>query len=85
MSSDLTLAKEFAIILFLPILVHLVADFQVHQLFGNAKGTWTISIFPLKIRFGKWGSFIWMFLNVAGIMWYATTLYGIELFLFFLN
>ena len=86
-STDLRLAKEFAIILFLPILVHLVCDFQITDLFRKKSkgGTWTISLFPVNIRLGRWGSVFWMFLNVGGIIYYAIALYGIEVFTFFLG
>ncbi|MHA1340726.1 MAG: hypothetical protein ACTSRZ_11405 [Promethearchaeota archaeon] len=70
-------ANIFGLILFLPILVHLICDFDLkHLKKKEIKGLWTISFFPLPIRLGKKTSFIWMLINVGAILYYAIKLYG---------
>ncbi len=81
--------QEFGLILFIPTLVHLLADFQVHLLLNDdnmdTTGSWRISMFPFKNLFSKRnsyrlspiGSIIWMVLNIITVLIYIIIVYDL--------
>lgn len=81
-------AKEFGLCLFIPVIVHLVADFRIKNLMNKSKkdtaGYWQISTYPFKLnkvkgkmtyRLGDKGSIIFMIINVIFVIAYTIVIY----------
>ena len=68
-------AKMFGLVLFLPILVHLIGDYKANDIFdeNEGQGSWKIMVhfFGQRQRFNKAGSVIWVTINNIGILSYA--------------
>ncbi|MFA5731608.1 MAG: hypothetical protein WC934_06350 [Acidithiobacillus sp.] len=66
-SSDSIKLNEFGLALFLPVLIHLLADYQVGHLIGlkGTSGTWLITLHPLdKIVEKIVNGYIWMYNHI---------------------
>jgi len=79
---NMELAQEFGLILFIPVMIHLIADFQVKKLLNEDKkdtaGTWQISLFPFRRkRLNPVLSYCWMFLNLISVVGYSLWTYSI--------
>ena len=70
-------AKEFGLILFLPVLIHLLGDFQIRKLLNEDKmdttGTWRIYLFGKRLS--PVLSYLWMIANVIAVAGYIYWIY----------
>jgi len=78
---NMELAQEFGLILFLPVLIHLIGDFRVKNILNDDKkdtaGTWQISLFPFKRkRLNPKMSVAWMILNLILVVGYGLWTYN---------
>ena len=74
------LAKEFGFCLFIPVVIHLFADFKIMHLVDEDKdGMWRMSIYPFKIkgssRLSKNASYILMLVNAVGVLIYSLIIF----------
>ena len=87
---DMLKANEFGLILFIPVIIHLIADFRVGHLLNknphDTAGTWQISTYPFKLnkikgkrtyRLGPKGSVWFMAINVIIVGIYIVWVYNI--------
>jgi hypothetical protein len=64
------ITKEFGILLFLPVVVHLIRDFWEDM----DAPEWSIKMYILPLDFGKKGTIVWTFVNVIGMAIYMAML-----------
>lgn len=74
------LAKEFGFCLFVPVVVHLFADFKImHLMDENKDGMWRYSTYPIKIkgsyRLSKKASYILMVINAVAVLVYSLIIF----------
>jgi hypothetical protein len=60
-------AREFAYILFLPVMVHLILDLHAKHGLKGMIGTWDIHFFPLPYHLTGKQSLLWLICNIAGM------------------
>lgn len=76
------LAREFGFCLFIPVVVHLFADFKImHLIDDNKDGMWRMSIKPFRIkgssRLSKNASYILMLVNAIGVLVYSLIIFEV--------
>lgn len=76
------LAKEFGFCLFIPVVVHLFADFKImHLIDDNKDGMWRMSIYPFKIkgssRLSKNTTYILMLVNAVIVFVYSLIIFEV--------